>query len=239
MLDGSTPLRWTAIAVRVLLVLFAIVMIWEIGRAVLTGGANASKGTTSRSVVCVAAPGMTEVQGNFLQDPERANAITAEGLARERAAIGDTYYYPVEAGVEFAYDLPEICVEDSSLAIQALYQASRFATGLVVFAAIFLLERLIRGARRDSGFNEVVVNRLRFLGMFLGAGTLAASLFTTIAETGLAGSMVGGALNGFWEMAWRNWDFPWAYLIAGLGFVAMAKIVRVGAHMREELQGTV
>ncbi|MEU4718205.1 hypothetical protein AB0G06_01100 [Nonomuraea dietziae] len=40
-------------------------------------------------------------------------------------------------------------------------------------------------------------------------------------------------------MALFGWVFPWASLIAGLGLVVMSKVVRVGAHMREELAGTV
>ncbi|MFD2348743.1 hypothetical protein ACFSTC_04025 [Nonomuraea ferruginea] len=42
-----------------------------------------------------------------------------------------------------------------------------------------------------------------------------------------------------WEMALFGWNVPWAFLLAGLGLVVMSKVVRVGAHMREELEGTV
>ncbi|MER7502158.1 hypothetical protein AB0L05_13200 [Nonomuraea pusilla] len=40
-------------------------------------------------------------------------------------------------------------------------------------------------------------------------------------------------------MALHGWAFPRAFLLAGLGFVVMSKAVRVGAHMREEREGTV
>ncbi|MEU4542199.1 DUF2975 domain-containing protein [Nonomuraea dietziae] len=231
-LDTSTTLRWTAVTVRVLLVLFAAVMIYEVGRAALTGGENAYGSLGAESLVCVSSPNIGDVKGNFLENPQRRKAVDAS------SAVDDAPY-PVKEGTEFAHPLPQICKDDSSLGIQLLYQTSRFATPLVLLAALFLLDRLIRGARRKSAFDGVVVRRLWFLGVFLVAGTLASSLFTTIVETGLAVWMVAGPVDDVAEMALFGWVFPWASLIAGLGLVVMSKVVRVGAHMREELAGTV
>lgn len=227
-IDRSTPLKWTAVTVRVLLVLFAGMMIYTVGSTALTGGENVYGSRGPQSLVCVPSPNIGDVKGNFAEDPQRLKAMTTRSPA-----------YPVEQGVEFVHTLPRICEDDSSLGTQLLYQTSRFATPLVLLVALFLLDRLIRGARRESGFDEVVVHRLWFLGVFLGVSTLAASLYTTIVETGLAVSMVAGSIRNVWEMALFRWAFPWAFLLAGLGLVVMSKVVRVGAHMREELEGTV
>ncbi|WP_433432881.1 DUF2975 domain-containing protein [Nonomuraea sp. CA-141351] len=235
-LDRSTRLKRTAIVVRLLLVLFAAMMVYEVGRAALTGGENAFSSSGTRTLVCVASPSILDVKGNFAEDPRRDP---------QRRRVMDTSSgvyddpYPVEKGVEFSYPLPQICKDDSSLGTQLLYQTSRFATPLVLLIALFLLDRLIIGARRESGFDAVVVRRLRFLGAFLIVSTVAASLYTTIVETGLAVSMVASSVRDVWEMALFGWAFPWAFLIAGLGLVVMSKVVRVGAHMREELEGTV
>ncbi|MGW2143022.1 DUF2975 domain-containing protein [Nonomuraea bangladeshensis] len=231
-LDSSPSLKWTAIVVRLLLALFAATLVYEIGRAALTGGENATGSLGDRSSVCVASPSILDVEGNVTEDPRRARAVA------QSSGVDDTPYL-VEKGVDFAHGLPQLCKDDSSLGTQSLYQTSRFATPLVVLVALFLLDRLIRDARRDSGFDETIVRKLRFLGVFLIAGTLAASLYTTIVETGLAVSMVAGTVREVGSMALRGWSFPWAYLIAGLGLVVMSKVVRVGAHMREELEGTV
>ncbi|GAA3472114.1 DUF2975 domain-containing protein [Nonomuraea roseola] len=231
-LDRSTPLRWTAVTVRVLLVLFAAVMIYEVGRAALTGGENAYGSLGARSLVCAPSPHFGDVKNNFIENPQRRKAVEASSAA-------DGALYPVKEGAEFLHPMPQLCKDDSGLGTQLLYQTSRFATPLVLLAALFLLDRLIRGARREGGFDEMVVRRLWFLGVFLVAGTLASSLFTTIVETGLAVSMVAGPVSDVWEMALSGWVFPWAFLIAGLGLVVMSKVVRVGAHMREELAGTV
>ncbi|MEU8250347.1 hypothetical protein [Nonomuraea sp. NPDC048916] len=231
-LDRSTPLKWTAIAVRLLLVLFAATMVYEVGRAALTGGENAFGSLGTQSLVCVPSPGILDVKGNFAEDPQRRKAVDASSTV-------DDNPYPVEKGVEFAYPLPQICKDDSSLGTQLLYQTSRFATPLVLLIALFLLDRLIRDARRENGFDEVVVRRLWFLGAFLIVSTVVASLYAAIVETGLAVSMVAGSVREVWEMALSSWDFPWAFLLAGLGLVVMSKVVRVGAHMREELEGVV
>ncbi|MEU6787232.1 DUF2975 domain-containing protein [Nonomuraea angiospora] len=231
-LERSAPLKWTAIVVRLLLVLFAATMVYEVGHAALTGGENAFGSRGTQSLVCVSSPSILDVKGNFAEDPQRPKAMAASSGVYDDP-------YPVRKGVEFAYPLPQICKDDSSLATQLLYQTSRFATPLVLLIALLLLERLIRGVRRESGFEEVVVRRLRFIGAFLIVGTLAASLYTSIVETGLAVSMVAGSVREVGEMALYGWAFPWAFLIAGFGLVVISKVVRVGAHMREELEGTV
>ncbi|MER7502437.1 DUF2975 domain-containing protein [Nonomuraea pusilla] len=231
-LDRSAPLKWTAIVVRLLLALFAATMAYEVGRAALTGGENAFGSRGVQSLVCVPSPGILDVEGNIAEDPQRRKAVAGSSGV-------DDNPYPVEKGVEFSYPLPQICKDDSSLGTQLLYQTSRFATPLVLLIALLLLDRLIRGARQENGFDEVVVRRLLFLGGFLMVGTVTASLYTTIVETGLAVSMVAGTVREVGSMALRGWAFPWAFLLAGLGFVVMSKVVRVGAHMREELEGTV
>ncbi|GLX02694.1 DUF2975 domain-containing protein [Microtetraspora sp. NBRC 16547] len=231
-LDRPTLLKRTAIAVRLLLVLFAAMTVYEVGRAALTGGENAFGSRGAQSLVCVASPGIGAVKGNIFENPQRMKALAASSTI-------DDNPYPVRSGVEFAHPLPRICKDDSSFGTQLLYQTSRFATPLMLLVALFLLDRLIGRARRESGFDEVVVARLRFLGAFLIIGAVAASLYAAVVETGLAVSMVAGSVRRVWEMALFGWDVPWASVLAGLGFVVMSKVVRVGAHMREELEGTV
>ncbi|MBT2229430.1 DUF2975 domain-containing protein [Nonomuraea sp. NEAU-A123] len=231
-LNRSTPMKWTAITVRVLLVLFAGMMIYTVGGTALTGGENAYYAHgEAHSLVCALAPGITAVEGNFLENPQRQKP------APTRSVYDDAY--PVKKGVEFQTGPPEICKDDSTLGTQLLYQTSRFATPFMLLIALFLLERLIRDARRENGFDEVIVRRLWFLGVFLAVSTLAASIYTTIVETGLAVSMVDSTVRSPWNMALFGWVVPWAYLVAGLGLVVMSKVVRAGAHMREELEGTV
>ncbi|MEV4250548.1 DUF2975 domain-containing protein [Streptosporangium canum] len=239
--DGANSLKWTKIIVRVLLVLFAGLMIYQVGHVALTGGVNAyGPGDSSHSLVCAPPPNILDVEGNYVEDPQRRKAVTAkEPVNAPHPPQQDDNPYPVEQGVEFYDKTVRVCKDDSSLGIQLLYQSSRFATPLVLLAALFLLDRLIGDARRRSGFEAAIVRRLRFLGVFLGAGTLATSIFTTLVETGLAVSMVASPIRNVWEMALVGWAFPWEFLIAGLGLVVMAKVVRVGAHMREELEGTV
>ncbi|MBN6056904.1 DUF2975 domain-containing protein, partial [Nonomuraea sp. RK-328] len=227
----ASSLKWTAITVRVLLALLAAMTAYEIGRAVVTGGENAFGRFGTRSLVCATAPGLSSVPGNAAEDPSLGAAI--------KASSSGPFMYPLAKGAEVNQPLPQLCRDDSSFATQLLYQSSRFATTAVLLAGLVLLERLISRARREGGFDVAVVGRLRFLGLFLAAGTLVSSLYTAIAETGLAGSMVATTIRRPWEQALFNWSVPWAFLVAGVGLVVMAKVVRVGASMREELEGTV
>ncbi|MEV0146521.1 MULTISPECIES: DUF2975 domain-containing protein [unclassified Nonomuraea] len=233
----AAHLRWTAITVRVLLALLAGVTAYEIGRAAVTGGENAFGSRGNQSLVCAASPGVSSVKGNVLEDPKLLEAVKAAEKADPPRS--EPSLFPLASGVEVVEPMPKLCRDDSSFGTQLLYQSSRFATTLVLLAALLMLERLIRVARREGGFDEVVVRRLRFLGVFLAAGTLVSSLYTTLTETGLAESMVATTLRRPWEHALFNWSVPWAFLVAGIGLVVMAKVVRVGASMREELEGTV
>ncbi|MEV0196375.1 hypothetical protein [Nonomuraea sp. NPDC050691] len=228
---NTSSLKWTVIAVRVLLALFVAVTAYEIGRAAVTGGVNAFGSRGDRSLVCATAPGLTSVPGNMAEDPRL--------LAARKASTSGPFMYPLAKSVEVNEPIPRLCRDDSSFATQLLYQSSRFATTGVLLAGLVLLERLISRARREGGFDLTVVTRLRFLGLFLAAGTLVSSLYTAIAETGLAESMVATTIRRPWEHALHNWSAPWAFLVAGVGLVVMAKVVRVGASMREELEGTV
>lgn len=222
----AIPLKWTAITVRVLLVLFAAMMIYDVGRAALSGGENSYGSRGTQSMVCVPSPAIGNVNNLELRAAGGATGIYDDP-------------YAVAQGVEFRQGASELCRDDPSLGVQLLYQTSRFATPLALLAALFLLDRLIKGARKEGGFNEVVVRRLWFLGVFMVASTLATSLLTTVIETGLADSMVADGIKNVWEMALFGWAFPWAFLIAGFGLVVMARVVGVGAHMRAELEGTV
>ncbi|MEV4114985.1 hypothetical protein [Nonomuraea sp. NPDC049695] len=80
---------------------------------------------------------------------------------------------------------------------------------------------------------------LRATGLIPGVGTLVSSLYETLAEIVLTDWMVPGRLREPWYSVVVDWDFPWAFLIAGIGLTVLSKVVRVGARMREELEGTV
>ncbi|NJP96694.1 DUF2975 domain-containing protein [Nonomuraea sp. FMUSA5-5] len=233
-MSRAYPLTRTLIVVRVLLALYVVVLAYEIGHAILTGGENAYSGQSAFSLVCVDAPAATQVEGNVLENPP-----PVKKPREEKPEPAEDSFFPVEPGVEFFHPLPQMCKDDSSPGIQALYQSSRLTTALVVLAAIVQLERLITRARRESGFDEAVVRGLRVTGLILGVGTLVSSLYETLAEIVLTDWMVPGRLRAPWDSVIIGWDVPWAFLIAGIGLTVLSKVVRVGARMREELEGTV
>jgi hypothetical protein len=222
-------LRMIAVMVRVLLALFAAGMVYEIGHVVWTGGVNAGGTFGERSLVCVPAPPPGGVAGNIVEDPARLKALGAV----------DDRPYPVHSGVEFYGRFTEICREDASFLGQLVYQSTRLATPLALLVALVLLERLIAAARRGGGFDGSVGGGLTFLCLFLVLAPMATTLFTTIVQANLAVSMAAGAMKGIWVQVYQERTVPWAYLIAGIGLVVMAGVVRVGARMREDLEGTV
>jgi hypothetical protein len=103
--------------------------------------------------------------------------------------------------------------------------------------ALFLLYRVLREAELAGVFGDRVASRLRTLGWFLVAGQL-----TTMVITGSATAYFVASASklspdtplgaGYWQ-----WSLP--TLLAGLGALTFARIMHVGARMREDLDGTV
>lgn len=105
---------------------------------------------------------------------------------------------------------------------------------LAVYATFFvLLWRLVRLARRDEIFSTATAGRLRGLGGLLLAGALAAALLEAVAGGLLAMTLLGEDGLVF------EYEFPGGAVIGGVGLLAAAEIIRRGAGMREDLEGTV
>ncbi|MDQ4020226.1 MAG: DUF2975 domain-containing protein [Actinomycetota bacterium] len=108
----------------------------------------------------------------------------------------------------------------------------------VVDAAVYvtffvLLRQLVRQARHADPFTPATARRLRFLGGFLILGALVAALTTAIAQGFLTRTITTDRVFLF------DWDTPGYTLVTGLVLIVIGEIVRCGAAMREDLEGTV
>jgi hypothetical protein len=116
------------------------------------------------------------------------------------------------------------------------YVLIQLSGGLLFVGALTLAYLLLRGAERNGIFTPLAVNRLRTLGWFLLVGSLVDALVTTVASNRLLGTLT---------VDHQGWLTPviiypqWVLLVTGAGLLSLARIVRIGAVMRDELQGTV
>jgi hypothetical protein len=109
--------------------------------------------------------------------------------------------------------------------------------GLLRLGTLWLAMQLARTAARDGVYTVRAARLVLSLGWWLLAGGLAASLADGFARMNLLGLLVT------WHVDWvrwpASWGVSWPVEWFGLGLIIFARIMRVGAGMRADLEGTV
>jgi hypothetical protein len=110
--------------------------------------------------------------------------------------------------------------------LHALTALPSYALGVAMLA---MLWATVRAARQQTPFAPAVVRRLTWLGVVvLAGGPLADAV--QMAAAFLASETV---FDGFMS---ASYTVSWWWLLAGIGFLAVAELVRRGAAMRAELE---
>jgi hypothetical protein len=109
--------------------------------------------------------------------------------------------------------------------------------GLLRLGALYLAMQLARTAARDGVYTVQAARLVLSLGWWLLAGGLVASLAEGFARVNLLGLLVT------WPVDWVHWPASWGVSWPvewfGLGLIIFARIMRVSAGMRADLEGTV
>ncbi|WP_309116544.1 hypothetical protein [Saccharothrix sp.] len=125
----------------------------------------------------------------------------------------------------------ETCIEAPTGGERALSLLLHAPTSFVYVGALLLLLVLLVRAQRLGAHNVHTADDVRGYGVFL----LIALPVSTFVE-----ALTRWLLAPYdtWSFV-GDWDVPWWALFTGLGLLSVAKIIRTGAAMREELEGTV
>jgi hypothetical protein len=109
--------------------------------------------------------------------------------------------------------------------------------GLLRVGALYFTMRLARTAARDGVYTVQAARLVLFLGWWLLAGGLVATVAGGFARLNLLGLLVT------WHIDWVHWPASWGVSWPvewfGLGLIIFARIMRVSAGMRADLEGTV
>lgn len=116
------------------------------------------------------------------------------------------------------------------------YTLTLLPGGVLFVGALLLAYRLIRGAERGGIYTEATIKRLRTLGWFLLSGALAKMVVEMVPANRLLATMVTDQVGWIGPV---HWDIPWTVLLTAVGLLSLARILRIGAEMRDDLQGTV
>ncbi len=109
--------------------------------------------------------------------------------------------------------------------------------GLLRVGTLYLAMRLARTAARDGVYTVQAARLVLILGWWLLAGGLVTSIAEGFAQLNLLGLLVT------WHADWTDWPASWGWSWPvewfGLGLIIFARIMRVSAGMRADLEGTV
>jgi hypothetical protein len=140
-------------------------------------------------------------------------------------------------GVAASSAATSLCVHDPTFGQQLLDLLTELPTALVYGGALVLLWWLLEGAQHAGPFSIAVSKRLRFIGLWLALGSIVAENVQLIAHNALIATM----MTGDGAVSWSNSlpALPVTAILAGLGMIVVARILRVGAQMQDDLVGTV
>ena len=131
-----------------------------------------------------------------------------------------------------------VCVTQPSAGQRALSILTTLPSALLYLAIVVLVFRLLIVVRSLGPFVVPVVSRLRFLAWFLLIGSVAATVTQNIAAAEFLASAVnqpvpvaGDALTGVSHL--------WVPLLGACALLTLARIMRTGARMQDDLAGTV
>jgi hypothetical protein len=134
-------------------------------------------------------------------------------------------------------DRVTLCVDDPQPWQHVTSFLSAGPVALAQIAALLLLVLLLRDAARHGTYTAETAAGVRRLGHFLLWVLPTAAMVESIARTSLVHAAVTfdyGFMSFFGE-----WEAPWWAVVTGLALLSLTKIVRTGAEMRADLEGTV
>ncbi|MCP2168095.1 DUF2975 domain-containing protein [Goodfellowiella coeruleoviolacea] len=141
------------------------------------------------------------------------------------------------AGVNASPASVSLCTAAPTWSQRTLLVLTQLPSFLVFAAALVLATRAIRLAGRGGIFTAATAGRLRLLGWFVLLGEVVVTLVETIARSALASTMLTQPLGG--QFGLNDWNPPVLAVFLGAVLISMARIMRVGTAMREDLEGTV
>jgi len=169
------------------------------------------------------------------QPGSRVCLATAPALLQQAGrGLGSAGLAP---GVHASLGTAFLCTAHPSVGQGLAFAATLLPVGLLRLGVLYLVMRLARTAARDGVYTPQAARLVLTLGWWLLAGGLAATLADAFARVNLLSELVTGRADwGRWP---ATWSVSWPVFWFGLGLIIFARIMRVSAGMRADLDGTV
>jgi hypothetical protein len=140
-------------------------------------------------------------------------------------------------GVRATLNTANVCAAHPAARQDLAFAVTLLPVDLLRLGALYLAQQLACAAARDGVYTARAARLLLILGWWLLAGGLVAATAEAFARMNLLGQLVSWHVDwGQWPVAWSvSWPVAWI----GLGLIAFAGVMRTGAGMRADLEGTV
>ena len=140
-------------------------------------------------------------------------------------------------GVRATWDTASLCTAHPTAGQFLAFAVTLLPLGLLRLGVLYLVMRLARAAARDGVYTAQAARLVLILGWWLLAGGLVCTVAEAFARMNLLGQLVT------WHVDWGQWPAAWSLsspvALFGLGLIIFARIMRVSAGMRADLEGTV
>jgi hypothetical protein len=140
-------------------------------------------------------------------------------------------------GVRATWNTAFVCSAHPTVGQGLAFGVTLLPLDVLRLGALYLVMRLARAAARDGAYTDRAARLVLILGWWLLAGGLAATAAEAFARLNLLTEMVTWPVDwGQWPSAWSvSWPVFWF----GVGLIVFARVIRIGAGMRADLEGTV
>ncbi|MFB7475069.1 DUF2975 domain-containing protein [Kitasatospora sp. NPDC056184] len=182
-------------------------------------------------VVCLAGAGLAvavPVARAVFGDGPVIVRLTADSAAGFTGSVGGL---PDGAAIT-PESVVDVHVADPSVHQRIAELLTSLPTLVVLAAVLALLLHIVREARRGDPFAAHTVQDLRALGLVTALAGSGAVVVESLAALDLSSTLTPGA--GF-----AVWELPVGWLLAGVGFLAIAEVLRRGVAMRDELAAVI
>jgi Protein of unknown function (DUF2975) len=132
-----------------------------------------------------------------------------------------------------------LCTSHPTAGQRLLVSLTQVPEIALYLAVVLLLAQLLRGIRTAGPFAVTVARRLRFLGWFVLAGSLVVAVGESMAQSAFASTMVTGSVPAVRNAVNAGITVLFVPLLIACGLLMLARVIRVGARMSDDLAGTV
>jgi hypothetical protein len=140
-------------------------------------------------------------------------------------------------GVQATWNTASLCTAHPTAGQALAFTVTLLPLDLLRLGALYLAMRLARAAARDGIYTAQAARLVLIFGWWLLAGGLVATVAEAFARVNLLAQLVTWHVDwGQWSAAW---SVSWPVALIGLGLITFARIMRISAGMRADLEGTV